>query len=90
MRQESFANLFWFLAGVGLGAAAGILIAPKPGAETRRVIGNYLNEHGHEYYDRGRDLYERGRHLADEAADLFDEGRRLMDNADAQSEATRA
>ena len=90
MRQDRSANLVWFLAGVGVGAAAGILLAPKSGAETRRAIGGYLNEHGHDYYDRGRDLYERGRHLADEAANMFDEGRRLMETADAQAESTGA
>lgn len=88
MRKESSTNLLWFIAGLGLGAGAGILLAPKPGAQTRRVIGDYINNHGHDYYDRGRELYERGRHLADEAAELFEEGRRLMDTADAQAEAS--
>jgi gas vesicle protein len=79
MRKGSSINLLWLLAGFGLGTAVGLVLAPKPGAQTRR-----------EYYDRGRELYERGRHLADEAADLFDEGRKLIEVADAQAEATGA
>jgi gas vesicle protein len=90
MRKDSSTNLIWFLAGIGLGTAVGMAFAPKPGAETRRAIGDYINQHGHDYYDRSRDLYERGRHLADEAAELFDEGRRLMETGDGQSEATGA
>lgn len=84
-------NLVWFLAGLGLGAAAGVLLAPKAGSETRRLIGTragearqYLSTHGQDYYDRGRELYERGRQLADEAADMFDEGRRMVEQAQSE------
>ena len=88
MRNDGSANLIWFLAGLGLGTAAGILLAPQPGSDTRRMIGahagdarHYLSTHGHDYYERGRELYERGRHLADEAAEMFGEGRRLVEEA---------
>jgi hypothetical protein len=92
MRDDSSTQLIWFLAGLGMGTAAGILLAPKAGSETRRMIGSraseaghYLSAHGHDYYERGRELYEKGRHLADEAAQLFDEGRRLVEEARAEA-----
>ena len=90
MREDKTPNLLWFLAGVGIGAAAGILLAPQPGADTRRLIARrateargYVSSHSHEYLDYGRDLYDKGRHLADEAAEMFEEGRRLVEEADA-------
>ncbi len=49
MSNENESNaLLYMLAGVGLGAiigvAAGMLLAPKPGAELREDIGSRLNE----------------------------------------------
>ena len=92
MRNDSSTNVIWFLAGLSLGTAAGILLAPNAGSHTRRKIGSraneagqYLTTHGHDYYERGRELYEKGRHLADEAARLFDEGRRLVEEARAEA-----
>jgi len=83
-------NILWFLAGLGLGAAVGIIGAPKPGTETRRLLAQkaneasgYLTENGRDYMDRSRELYERGRHLAEEAAELLEQGRLLMEQADA-------
>lgn len=92
MRHNNSANVLWFLAGVGLGTAVGLVVAPASGADTRRQIGaragqarQYVNLHGHEAYDLGRELYDKGRQLADEAAELFEEGRRLVEEAEAES-----
>lgn len=79
MRQDSTTHVLWFLAGVGLGAAIGIVTAPKSGAETRR----YLATTGREYAERGKELFEKGKQLADEASLLYDEGRRLIEEAEA-------
>ena len=88
MRQEKFRNLVWFLAGLGIGAVAGVVLAPHSGADTRQLLGrrakeatDYVSTHGHDYLDYGRELYDKGRHLADEAAELFEEGRRLVEAA---------
>lgn len=92
MRDDSTTsnNILWFIAGLGIGAAIGLIAAPKSGAETRRLLAQkaseasgYVTDNGREYFDRSHDLYERGRHLAEEAAELFEEGRRLMERADA-------
>lgn len=86
MNQEKSGGMLWFLAGVALGAAAAMLVAPRSGAEVRDYLRSraegakeFVSGTGMEYFERGRDLYERGRHLADEAAEMFDEGRRLVE-----------
>ncbi len=49
MADESRINGFaWFLAGLGVGALAGILYAPKSGRETREDLANSARE-GTEY-----------------------------------------
>ena len=90
MRQERVPNVFWFLAGVGVGAVAGMVLAPQSGTDTRRLLSRrakeatgYVSAHSHEYIDYGRELYDKGRQLADDAAELFEEGRRVMEQAEA-------
>lgn len=62
-----------FLAGVAVGTAVGVLIAPESGRRTRRRIvrtaedvQDYLEDLGEELVERGRELIERGRQAADE------------------------
>ena len=43
-RDESRFNLMFFVAGVALGAACGVLLAPKSGKETREDLGDWLKE----------------------------------------------
>ena len=81
MRHSNSANILWFLAGVSLGTAVGMVMAPAAGADTRRQIGT----RSHDALERGRELYDRGRHLADEAAEMFEEARRLVEDAEAQN-----
>lgn len=76
-------KLLWFFAGFTLGAAAGMALAPAPGAQIRRSIGQKVSESGLEYMEFGRSLYLQGRSLADEAAEMFEDGRRLMEGSDA-------
>lgn len=78
-------NLIWFLAGVAVGAAAALLLAPKTGRELRQMIGektaegrDYLAETGRDVYGKGRELYERGKDLAEDAADLIERGRKVV------------
>ncbi|HYE24945.1 MAG TPA: YtxH domain-containing protein [Clostridia bacterium] len=61
-------GLLWFLAGLGIGAAVGVLYAPKSGRETREAILNYAEEgrelvrdRAREYREQAQDLYERSR-----------------------------
>ena len=95
MRQEKIPNFVWFLAGLGIGAVAGIVLAPQSGADTRQRLSrrakeatDYVSTHSHDYLDYGRELYDKGRQMADEAAELFEEGRRLVEDAGEASEAS--
>lgn len=57
-----------FLLGGIIGAAAGLLFAPRTGRETRE----YLSDKAVEYWDRADEFYEVGR---ERAADVYEVGR---------------
>ena len=73
--DSSMGSLGWFVAGLGIGALAGVLYAPKSGQETRDELAaqasdakekaNQYIEQGkgqlNEYVDKGKDYYEKGR-----------------------------
>jgi gas vesicle protein len=42
--RDSNGGFLWFLAGVGLGALAGVLYAPRSGRETREALLNAADE----------------------------------------------
>ncbi|MFI5346500.1 MAG: YtxH domain-containing protein [Elusimicrobiota bacterium] len=45
MSNEDRGNgLFYFLAGTAVGAALGVLFAPRAGSETREAVGDWLKE----------------------------------------------
>jgi gas vesicle protein len=68
MADNSGSGLVWFLAGLGIGAAAGILYAPRSGAETREV----LRAQAEEGAVRAR---EHARRARETAGDWIDRGR---------------
>jgi gas vesicle protein len=69
MADNNGSGLIWFLAGLGIGAAAGVLYAPRSGAETREALrasaeestekarhhARRARESAGEWIDRGRD-----------------------------------
>jgi gas vesicle protein len=73
--DSSISGLGWFLAGLGIGALAGVLYAPKSGRETRDELAaqardakekaNQYAQQGKEqlsdYADKGREYYDKGR-----------------------------
>lgn len=75
MADNESNGLGWFLAGLGIGALAGVLYAPKSGRETRDDLAakagdakekanqmvDQSKDQLNEYVDRGRDYYEKGR-----------------------------
>ena len=68
--RDSGSSFVWFLAGLGLGALAGVLYAPRSGSETRDVIrsraeegrdyvrgrANEVRSQANEWVDKGRDV----------------------------------
>ncbi|MEP7355000.1 MAG: YtxH domain-containing protein, partial [Acidobacteriota bacterium] len=68
MRDRDDSSIPYFLLGLGLGAALGVLFAPKTGAETRRIIrdraeesADYLKRRGDELRENAADAVERGK-----------------------------
>lgn len=65
MSDRDGSSLVWFLAGLGLGALAGVLYAPRSGAETREVL-RARAEEGREYVrGRAREAREQAQQWAD-------------------------
>ena len=64
-------SFVWFLAGLGLGALAGVLYAPRSGSETREVI-RARTEEGREY------VKNRAREAREQASAWADRGREVV------------
>jgi len=71
MSDRDGSSLIWFLAGLGLGAAAGILYAPRSGNETREQL-RARAEEGREY------VKHRAREAREQAAQWADKGRDVV------------
>lgn len=71
MSDRDSSSFVWFLAGLGLGALAGVLYAPRSGSETREVIRQRAEE-GRDYV-RGR-----AREARDQASQWADRGRDVL------------
>lgn len=64
-------GFLWFLTGLGIGAAIGVLYAPRPGRETRETLVNKAEE--------GRNLVvERAQRAREQANDWVDKGRDVL------------
>ena len=64
-------SFLWFLAGVGIGAAVGVLYAPRSGSETREVLRSKADE-GREY------VRERANKAREQANEWVDRGREVV------------
>ena len=64
-------SFVWFLAGLGLGALAGVLYAPRSGAETREAL-RARAEEGRDY------MRSRAREARDQAQQWADKGREVV------------
>ena len=93
--MEEKTGFGYFLLGLGLGVAAGVLLAPKSGAETREYLRSKAEESG-DYLrtraDEGREyLKKQSETIRDSAADLYERGRSAVkskrDNINAAVEA---
>jgi gas vesicle protein len=64
-------SLVWFLAGLGIGAIAGVLYAPSSGDETRQALRSRA-EDGREF------VRDRARQAREQAAGWADRGREVL------------
>ena len=72
MADSDGSNSFlWFLAGLGFGAIAGILYAPRSGSETREALRSRAEE-GREY------VRERTRQAREQATGWAERGREVL------------
>jgi gas vesicle protein len=71
MSDRDGSSIVWFLAGLGIGAVAGILFAPQSGTETRDAILSKAEE--------GRELMrERARRTRQQAGEWIDRGKEAV------------
>lgn len=99
MADDSSNGFLWFLAGLGIGAAVGVLYAPKAGRETREDIlraaedgkelvrdraRQYRNQAG-EWVDRGKDVVNQQK---EQFRSAFEAGRQAYREATTEPEAT--
>ena len=64
-------NVGFFVAGAGMGALLALLLAPKTGEETRKLIAKKVEE--------GKDYVAcKGREFADQAEELVEKGKDLV------------
>jgi len=71
MSDNNSNSFLWFLAGLGIGAAAGVLYAPRSGDETRQAIRSRA-EDGREF------VRDRARQARDQAGTWADRGREVL------------
>lgn len=71
-------SFVWFLAGLGLGALAGVLYAPRSGAETREQLKaraeegkEYMRTRAREARDQAQGWADRGREVVNQQKDQF-------------------
>jgi|ERR1700722_9864798 len=71
-------SFVWFLAGLGLGALAGVLYAPRSGSETREVLRqraedgrDYMRGRAREAREQATQWADRGREAVNQQKDQF-------------------
>jgi gas vesicle protein len=73
MADSDGSGILWFLAGLGIGAAVGILYAPRTGEETRQQIRDAA--------EQGRDVVKQhARDAREQAGTWADKGREYLNN----------
>lgn len=66
-------GILWFLAGLGIGGAVGVLYAPKAGRETRESILTAAEEGRELVQERARKYKEQAQEWADRSKEVIDQ-----------------
>jgi gas vesicle protein len=76
--RDSSNSFLWFLAGLGIGAAVGVLYAPRSGSETREALRaraeegrEYMRERAREAREQANEWVDRGREVVNQQKDQF-------------------
>jgi gas vesicle protein len=101
MADNNGSNSFvWFLAGLGLGALAGVLYAPRSGSETREALRaraeegrDYMRSRAREARSQASEWVDRGRDVVNQQKDQFraayEAGRQAYQEATTETEASK-
>jgi len=73
--SSSGGSVLWFLAGIGIGTAVGVLFAPKAGRELRDTIMNAADESRAQVQERARRVSEQAQQWADRGRDVINQQR---------------
>ncbi len=69
--SDESSSFLWFLAGLGIGAALGVLYAPRSGQETRDVIMSKAQEGRNLVIDRAQKAREQAEKWVDKGRDVL-------------------
>jgi len=94
MAERDGNSFLWFLAGLGIGAIAGVLYAPRSGDETREALRSKAEEGRDFVRDRARQAREQASQWADRGRDALNQQKEQFRSAyeagrQAYQEATR-
>jgi len=73
MSDRDGSGFLWFLAGLGIGAAVGILYAPKPGDETRQRLRTVAEDLPDNVKERARQAREQAGSWAEKGRDYLNQ-----------------
>ena len=99
MSEHDGNSFVWFLAGLGVGAIAGILYAPRSGSETREVLRaraeegrDYVKTRAKDAREQASEWVDRGREVVNQQKDQFraayEAGRQAYQEATTESGAS--
>jgi gas vesicle protein len=74
-------GILWFLAGLGIGAAVGVLYAPKAGKETRDDIAKYAQDGSDYVKDRAKQYKVQANQWVDRGKDVVSTQKEQIRNA---------
>jgi gas vesicle protein len=81
MSDRDGSGFLWFLAGLGIGAAVGILYAPKAGDETRQRLRSVAEDLPDNVRDRARQAREQAGTWADKGRDYLNQQKEQIRSA---------
>lgn len=79
--SEGGGGFLWFLAGLGIGAAVGILYAPKSGGELRQQLREVAEDGGNQVKERARQAREQAGNWADKGRDYLNQQKEQIRSA---------